>query len=314
MSRIEDVRAHGAELLTYARAEAMRGGDPIAIGSRVRREAMASIFAEAGHVPSERLQTLVLTEMNFGMRWAGSGAPCIRPTGKLAASFAATSLPPSALAGFLVPPWPTFAVQVPDNLLSGTRHAVSWLAVMVEDDGRWAIGLGANGQFGFIGTDVCDSTGELGDRVDDADDKTGLGRDEIDGFFRTMTLARRIVAGCCIELLNRRSSTVREERQAGDRRSSADPGRWVFRLTRDVRVDMREGVRSWASGRSGRLAVQSLVRGHWKNQPHGPRNSLRKWIHVEPFWRGPEDAPIAVRSHVMKAAEQAIASVGRRGT
>ena len=23
----------------------------------------------------------------------------------------------------------------------------------------------------------------------------------------------------------------------------------------------------------------------------------RRWIHVEPYWRGPEDAPIALRSH-----------------
>jgi hypothetical protein len=24
---------------------------------------------------------------------------------------------------------------------------------------------------------------------------------------------------------------------------------------------------------------------------------LRKWIHVEPYWRGPVDGPVAVKSH-----------------
>lgn len=30
---------------------------------------------------------------------------------------------------------------------------------------------------------------------------------------------------------------------------------------------------------------------------HGTGGLLRKWIHVEPYWRGGEDAPIAVKTH-----------------
>jgi hypothetical protein len=44
-------------------------------------------------------------------------------------------------------------------------------------------------------------------------------------------------------------------------------------------------------------SVQCLVRGHWKRQPCGHELQDRKWIQIEPYWRGPEDAPIAVRSH-----------------
>lgn len=43
--------------------------------------------------------------------------------------------------------------------------------------------------------------------------------------------------------------------------------------------------------------VRTRVSGHWKNQPHGPRNSLRKLIFVAPYWKGPEDAPINTPGH-----------------
>lgn len=41
----------------------------------------------------------------------------------------------------------------------------------------------------------------------------------------------------------------------------------------------------------------SASRGHHKRQAHGTGGLLRKWIHVEPYWRGGEDAPIAVKTH-----------------
>jgi hypothetical protein len=40
--------------------------------------------------------------------------------------------------------------------------------------------------------------------------------------------------------------------------------------------------------------VRTLVRGHWRLQPYGPNNSLRKAIWIRPFWRGPEDAPVSI--------------------
>jgi len=45
------------------------------------------------------------------------------------------------------------------------------------------------------------------------------------------------------------------------------------------------------SGEGSPLTVRTLVSGHWKRQVHGEGRSLRKWIFIEPFWRGPETAP-----------------------
>lgn len=54
-----------------------------------------------------------------------------------------------------------------------------------------------------------------------------------------------------------------------------------------------------AGRRGGKLSTQHMVRGHYKMQRHGEGGAQRKWIHVEPYWRGDENAPIAVRSHVL---------------
>ena len=68
-----------------------------------------------------------------------------------------------------------------------------------------------------------------------------------------------------------------------------------------MRVDVREAVRGFVAGtRRTAPAVQVLVRGHWKRQAHGPAMAQRKMIHIEPYWRGPEDAPIAVRGHKLE--------------
>lgn len=37
------------------------------------------------------------------------------------------------------------------------------------------------------------------------------------------------------------------------------------------------------------LMHRFMVRGHWRNQAHGPRLQLRKRMWIEPYWKGPED-------------------------
>lgn len=45
-------------------------------------------------------------------------------------------------------------------------------------------------------------------------------------------------------------------------------------------------------------SVRTTVRGHFRQQAHGPHHSLRKPIWIRPHERGPEDAPVSV--HPMK--------------
>ena len=36
-------------------------------------------------------------------------------------------------------------------------------------------------------------------------------------------------------------------------------------------------------------------------------------MHIEPYWRGPEDAPIAVRSHILKGGKGGPGNDGEQG-
>lgn len=85
------------------------------------------------------------------------------------------------------------------------------------------------------------------------------------------------------------------------RRASYPPGEKVRTrlvvLGREVKVapNLLQAARHHVKGHAARAAwkvlVRSVVRGHWKQQPHGPKGAerVRKWI--EPYERGPEDGP-----------------------
>jgi hypothetical protein len=57
-------------------------------------------------------------------------------------------------------------------------------------------------------------------------------------------------------------------------------------------------VRSCARGeRKGAPTIQWIVRGHWRNQPHGKDRAERRRIWIQPYWKGPDDAPRLLREH-----------------
>jgi hypothetical protein len=84
-------------------------------------------------------------------------------------------------------------------------------------------------------------------------------------------------------------------------RAAPEPASRTYVLGRDIQLstDLRPELRRYLSGERSSPSVQVLVSGHYKMQPHGPQNSLRKLIWREPYWRGPEDAPIPIRSKVL---------------
>ena len=53
------------------------------------------------------------------------------------------------------------------------------------------------------------------------------------------------------------------------------------------------------SGPSSPLETRFLVRGHWRNQAHGPGMSERKLIRIEPHWKGPDMADIVSNDYRM---------------
>lgn len=52
-----------------------------------------------------------------------------------------------------------------------------------------------------------------------------------------------------------------------------------------------------AKGTGTPLNKRVMVSGHWRNQACGPRWSERRWILIEPHWRGPEDMDESGTTH-----------------
>lgn len=85
-------------------------------------------------------------------------------------------------------------------------------------------------------------------------------------------------------------------RQHRDDERKALLGYDEYRFTRPINLDVRQSVRDWIELGSWPSTVRTLVAGHWKLQPHGPAHSMRKRIHIMPYWRGDDDAPLAIRT------------------
>ncbi|MEV0158346.1 hypothetical protein AB0H57_32335 [Micromonospora sp. NPDC050686] len=56
--------------------------------------------------------------------------------------------------------------------------------------------------------------------------------------------------------------------------------------------------RTTPGGEGGTQDSRFWVSGHWRNQPHGPRRALRRPVYINPFLRGPDDAPIRLSTTV----------------
>jgi hypothetical protein len=82
--------------------------------------------------------------------------------------------------------------------------------------------------------------------------------------------------------------------------SDPRPARWTIGRTITIDRELVRSVRAGAREIAFRLKSRHIVRGHYRNQAHGPERSLRtvKWI--MPFWRGPEDGAALVHTYKPK--------------
>ncbi|MGO8992144.1 MAG: hypothetical protein ACLQVI_02370 [Polyangiaceae bacterium] len=169
------------------------------------------------------------------------------------------------------PKWVLFILEAADTAFFIVRHADS-LADAIDEH-----------------VDI-DLLGEVGDFRAEARDA------------RVLEQIARLAIGVELELRDRTNVRAPRPRKGSEPgRTAAEPATQTFVLTRNVVVDCREEIVRHLRGELPTApAVQVLVRGHWRNQAHGPGFSKRTWKHISPFWRGPEDALIAVRRHAVQ--------------
>jgi hypothetical protein len=121
---------------------------------------------------------------------------------------------------------------------------------------------------------------------------------------RVVVMAKRLVAGLLLAMQNKDNFRDRAVLYKAGRpgRSEAEPEHRICVVGSPIQVDCRDAVRRYIErgvGKGGRKhappSVQTLVRGHYRRQAVGIGRLQRKVIWIQPFWRGPEDAPILTR-------------------
>lgn len=228
------------------------------------------------------------------------------------------------------PPWPAFMIVIPNGLiymhnpeepgelLELTRMIVATHATSTMREG-WAwtytalaetrtalykFGVRASEMIeGWCTDDKPEEIPGKGPRVQDTPiDPMHFEISDYDK--RSFSLLGRLVINTCLAMSDptrvRAPSTKQQRPKVSVKgRAGALPKVRTYSLGQPLKHDFRDTVRTFARGERKQLTVQGMVAGHFKMQPHGPRNTLRKLIWREPFWRGPEDAPLLVRSHVI---------------
>lgn len=263
--------------------------------------------------------------------WALCGMPTVLPSDQLAASFMSTKMN-REVAEFVQPPWAAFLCVIPAGVVGVQESLVavhmSKSLELAHHHKRYPDWDPGNNMRAVLGNGDTDEWLMIGSEdlaaLSDYDYASGITEQQRDrerakprskrrrilptaDETRFVRLAARLVFGCCAEFDTRTGVVIGPRprlRNVGGGRRSALPSEWVIRLTRAVSIDCRNYVKAYASGQRGSISTQHMTRGHWKNQPHGPRNTLRKFIHVEPYWSGPDGAPIAVRPHILKKAAE----------
>lgn len=272
----------------------------VAIGERVWIDFFAGGSADVGEVcrrlESERgMDTGTSFRLTLFGGWWGLGLPRVVVSHRLAASFVFTSIAPIDVPD-VVAPWPIFMLDVPTRMArDGRGHEVSSLLAfdLTEGDMRTvgAFVMPENPDHECHELRVADSVTQLTSAQDDSEP--------------WRTALARYLAGTIAELGDHREA-CESARGEVKRDGRGAPQTRTMLLSREVAVDCRDAVAKAMAGieptrRVGTSpTVQSLVRGHWKKQAFGKNLSERRWKHIEPYWRGPDDAPIAVRPHVLK--------------
>jgi hypothetical protein len=258
-------------------------------------------------LPDAQLQLLLLSS------WANCGYRQLIMGHRYAAALMATKMP-RQMVDEVRPPWPVFLVDIPSGMLfitnqNGEPKEVAYGLVRYGMGGQkgeermgWSYILYAkNDGSALWGYNMSPGVAYFGDKpeTDDALSGTpfGDGVSKLDE--RSRLLFWRLVFGLCVAMQDK--DNYRPTKSANRVHNKRNPGPPLIRtyiVGKTPSVDCRQSVIDYVQGRKhggGPMTVQVLVCGHWRQQPYGPQSKLRKTIWIEPYWKGPEDAPIMVR-------------------
>lgn len=242
----------------------------------------------------------------WAAEWSRLAFPTVQMPHKYAAALMCTAVPPLDDED-IKPPWPYFLVNVPNGLLpmvndDGARFEVDRI-MCVHYEGRWSVHALTRDvmlSMPWKSTAFMREVHPNPNAVEHAFDKHQealVGCDE-----RVLFCIGRLILNLSIAFSD--PSNVRQIGKGHSRTRGSNPSdrvpdltQLIFELGKPVVVDCREHLRAYVLGDRAKLAVRVLVRGFWRNQPHGPASSLRRRQWIEPYWKGDVGSPILTRPH-----------------
>lgn len=253
--------------------------------------------------------------MSFPPKWAHYGCQTVEVDEKLAASWCATGLSPQFIDDAALP-WPAFLIRVPKFLAGFTVNGEPLLRISVMDDEPYegfkrirVTLLTANKYRTFYVSKVAGLAAMKGDEDLVSYDMLNMAAESETppSDVRLMWATCRIALGVILTVghdpgVRRFAPTPNIKRSSmGSPRYGTPPTSELWKIGRPVKVDVRTAIVDWIKGDTKRrVQVRTLVAGHWKRQPIGPGRQQRKWIQIEPYFRGPEDGALTVRPHVVR--------------
>lgn len=227
--------------------------------------------------------------------WAHCGLQSVRMPHTYAAALMATS--PAGISLRL--PWPTFEIRIPGGLLNTEQYGEPQSVLVTSNcvGASLYMRIACSGG-GFYAHAL---EGPLDSLCDEGIEECVL---EESGFppygtdtQRVGLLLRRLVANVCHDIAAHHTAVASAAPSSLrlDHHGVALPR--GFAIGEPLKLDCRQSIRDYVAGeRSRSPKCITLVRGHWRNQVHGPRNTLRHLIWIAPFYRGPDGAPLLVRA------------------
>jgi len=271
-------------------------------------------LAPVAHALAQRTdgaQDIMSMLWTWGYVWADNAFPVL-DMGHKAAATCMSSVVERAVE--VRAPWAAFLLAVPSGLvfMSGKcDQPVPVYQVCVRyDDGKWS--YSAMSEHAMLHrADVHQS--KLCKAYEDAH---GIAQSSflplMDMDARAEELLGHYILSACLfatgrKNLRRLGTNARaSRRRPRPQRDDVVPKPVTFVLSVPVTIDCSAVVREYALGTGTGKApsVNWMVRGHWRNQPHGPGNTLRRLKWIAPHWGNLNAEAIAVRPHVIKAARE----------
>lgn len=232
-------------------------------------------------------------------KWADGAYTQIVVGEKLAAAMMATSANIGAAEGIRLP-WASFVVTVPGGLL-GVYDRISFMSLDFTAPKSAKAALSIHSSHAFAETILC-KTASVATCLFELDPGGLVGFGPLgDADHRILLLARRLVVGCLFQALyGSVKQTLYPMRAPRGEGRSGPPAHRIVVVGAPIELDVREQVRDFVSGATDRRVptVQTLVRGHYRNQACGVGMKEHKVIWIEPHWRGPEEALIKRKDYV----------------